>query len=85
VNNLYCPQCGLSHIKRNGHTYYGKQNYQCKQCGRQFVKDSQQISEGMKDLIRVLLLERLSLRGICRQSVIDVVAGLHHRALCRVA
>jgi insertion element IS1 protein InsB len=66
VNNLYCPQCGLSYIKRNGHTYYGKQNYQCKQYGRQFVKDSQQISEEMKDLIKVLLLERLSLRGICR-------------------
>ncbi len=22
------PQCGLSHIKRNGYTHYGKQNYQ---------------------------------------------------------
>jgi hypothetical protein len=27
VNNLLCPRCGLSHIKRNGHTHYGEQNY----------------------------------------------------------
>src|SRR5262245_45432498 len=26
MNNLRCPQCGLSHIKRNGYTHYGKQN-----------------------------------------------------------
>jgi transposase-like protein len=34
VNDLDCPRCGLSHFKRNSHTYYGKQNYQCKECGR---------------------------------------------------
>jgi len=37
MNNLRCPQCGLSHTKRNGHTHYGKQNYRCKDCDRQFV------------------------------------------------
>jgi len=30
MNNLRCPQCGLSHIKRNGYTYYVKQNYRCR-------------------------------------------------------
>ena len=59
MNNLRCPQCGVSHIKRNGYTYYGKQNYRCKDCDRQFVEDSQRIGEEMKDLIKVLLLERL--------------------------
>ena len=43
MNNLRCPQCGLSHIKRNGYTHYGKQNYRCKDCDRQFVEDSQRI------------------------------------------
>jgi hypothetical protein len=66
MNNLSCPQCGLSHIKRNGYTHYGKQNYRCKDCDRQFVEDSQHIGEEEKDLIKVLLLERLSLRGIRR-------------------
>jgi insertion element IS1 protein InsB len=72
VNNLHCPQCGLSHIKRNGHTYYGQQNYQCKDCGRQFVADSQHISEEKKALIRRLLLERLSLRGTCRSAEVSL-------------
>jgi IS1 family transposase len=72
MNNLSCPRCGLSQIKRNGHTHYGKQNYQCKQCGRQFVEVSQQISEAERDLIRELLLERLSLLGICRVMKISL-------------
>ena len=72
MNNLRCPQCGLSHIKRNGYTHYGKQNYRCKDCDRQFVEDSQHIGEEVKDLIKVLLLERLSLRGICRVTRVSL-------------
>ncbi len=66
MNNLRCPQCGVSHTKKNGHTHYGKQNHRCLDCGRQFVPDSQRIDEATRALIRKLLLERLSLRGICR-------------------
>jgi len=66
MNNLHCPQCRLSHIKKNGHTHYGKQNYQCLECGRQFVNHSQRIDAQTRDQIKKLLLERLSLRGICR-------------------
>lgn len=61
-----CPDCGNTHVKRNGHTHYDEQNYCCKSCGRQFVKDSQRINEPARDIIRRLLLERLSLSGICR-------------------
>ena len=60
MNNLSCPRSRLSHIKRNGHTSYGEQNDQCLECGRQFVADSQHISEETRQLIRRLLLERLS-------------------------
>jgi insertion element IS1 protein InsB len=63
MNKLCCPQCRLSHIKRNGLTHYEKQNYRRKECDRQFVEDSQRIGEELKDLIKVLLLERLSLRA----------------------
>jgi IS1 family transposase len=66
MNNLRCPQCGLSHIKRNGHTHYGKQNHLCLNCRRQFVEDSQRITEEDRQMIKRLLLERLSLLGICR-------------------
>jgi len=61
ANNLCCPRCQLSHIKRNGHTYYGKQNYQCKLCDRQFVIKSETVSEEKRELIKSLLLERISL------------------------
>jgi len=66
MNNLSCPQCLSSQIKRNGHTHYGKQNHQCLECGRQFVADSQLVNEQTRELIKRLLLERLSLSGICR-------------------
>jgi len=66
VNKLRCPRCQLSHIKRNGHTYYGKQNYQCLLCDRQFVIKNETVSLEKQELIKSLLLERLSLRGICR-------------------
>ena len=70
MNNLSCPQCGLSHSKRNGHTHYGKQNHLCLNCGRQFVEGSQRITEQERQMIKRLLLERLSLLGICR--VMDI-------------
>jgi IS1 family transposase/transposase-like protein len=66
TNNLRSPRCQLPHIKRNGHTYYGKQNYQCKLCDRQFVVRHQRVSPEKQELIKSLLLERISLRGICR-------------------
>jgi len=32
-----CPECGSNNYKKNGHTHNGKQNHQCKDCGREFV------------------------------------------------
>jgi len=49
TNNLNCPRCQLSHIKKNGHTYDGKQNYRCKKCGRQFVANSQLIGQSKRN------------------------------------
>ena len=66
TDSLRCPRCQLSHIKKNGHTYYGKQNYQCLQCRRQFVVRQPTVSPEKQELIKSLLLERISLRGICR-------------------
>lgn len=66
MNNIGCPQCGLSHSKSNGHTHYGKQSYQCKNYSCQFVADSQRITEQDRAMIKRLLPERLSLHGICR-------------------
>ena len=65
-DTLRCPRCQLSLIRRNGQTYYGKQNYQCKLCDRQFVFKNKTVSLEKQELIKSLLLERISLRGICR-------------------
>ena len=34
---LYCPHCQSTKIKKNGKKSYKKQNYLCKDCGRQFI------------------------------------------------
>jgi insertion element IS1 protein InsB len=63
-----CPQCGSRWYKRNGHIHTGKQNHRCKVCGRAFVltPENAVITEEQRALIERLLLERISLRGICR-------------------
>jgi IS1 family transposase/transposase-like protein len=63
-----CPQCQSPKYKKNGHIHNGKQNHQCKDCGRQFVECFEQhlVSDDTRELIKRLLLERLSLHGICR-------------------
>jgi transposase-like protein len=60
-----CPRCKSATYKKNGHIHNGKQNHQCKDCGRQFVDCFEQylVSDETRDLIERLLLERLSLRG----------------------
>src|SRR5919204_6112339 len=63
-----CPQCQSSQYKKNGHIHNGKQNHHCHGCGRQFVQCCEQylISEDKRGLIERLLMERISLRGLCR-------------------
>jgi insertion element IS1 protein InsB len=54
--------------EKNGHIHNGKQNHHCHDCGRQFVQCCEQylISNDKRGLIERLLVERISLRGICR-------------------
>jgi insertion element IS1 protein InsB len=63
-----CPACGSVKYKKNGHIHNGKQNHHCHDCGRQFVKCFEQylIAEDKRTLIERLLVEWMSLRGICR-------------------
>ena len=57
---------------RNGYTYYGAQNYECKNCGRQCLADSQPSGEEKKALLKRLLLARLSLDGIRRAAELSL-------------
>jgi insertion element IS1 protein InsB len=53
---------------KNGTTRRGKQNYKCRDCGRQFVENPQwqPIDPDSKAMIDRLLLERVPLAGIAR-------------------
>src|SRR6478672_642697 len=63
-----CPACDSTHIVKNGKIHNGKQNYKCRNCGRQFVQDPQNkiIDPATKMLIDKLLLEKIPLAGIAR-------------------
>jgi len=63
-----CPSCNSKSFIKNGVNHHGDQNHKCLECNRQFVLDPQNkvITEETKALVRRLLLERLSLKGICR-------------------
>ena len=65
---MKCSHCQTDNTKKNGHTHYGKQNYYCHSCHRQFVEGGQDwfIKSSDKVVIDKLLLERISLSGICR-------------------
>ncbi|HEV8712446.1 MAG TPA: IS1 family transposase [Candidatus Binatia bacterium] len=68
ISREVCPQCKSPKYKKNGHIHNGKQNHHCHNCGRQFVQCCEQylISDDKRGLIERLLVERISLRGICR-------------------
>lgn len=55
---------------KNGHTHNSKQSFKCRDGARQFVVSPrhQPISAETRKLIDKLLLERISLAGICRTT-----------------
>ncbi|MEG5115639.1 IS1 family transposase [Microcoleus sp. A2-C5] len=63
-----CPNCGSEKISRNGQTRHGKQNYKCRECGRQFVQNPawKPITKEQQELMQRMLLERISQAGIAR-------------------
>jgi IS1 family transposase/transposase-like protein len=65
---LICPSCGSDDIMKNGTTRRGKQNYKCRDCGRQFVENPQwkRIDPDRTAMVDRLLLEKIPLAGIAR-------------------
>ncbi len=63
-----CPACDSTHTVKNGKIHNGKQNFKCRDCGRQFVQNPQNkiIDEATKTLIDKLLLEKIPASGIAR-------------------
>ena len=67
---MTCPTCGSHDISKNGMTRRGKQNYKCRDCGRQFVEDPQWKPKNRNEqtLVDLLLLEKIPLAGIARAT-----------------
>jgi insertion element IS1 protein InsB len=65
---LRCPNCGFDDIMKNGTTRRGKQNYKCRDCGRQFVENPQwkRREPDSRAMIDRLLLEKIPLAGLAR-------------------
>jgi len=82
-----CPACRSSRYKKNGHTRHGKQNHQCKTCGRQFTANPLDRSIAHEQRLRIeqLLRERISLRGICRAVGVSLTWLLHFMVECFTA
>ena len=65
-----CPRCRATHVVRNGRTQAGSPNFLCRGCGRRFVEAPKRpsVTDERKELVRRLLRERVSLRGIARAT-----------------
>ena len=70
---MTCPTCGSHDISKNGTTRRGKQNYKCRDCGRQFVEDPQwkPKDKAVVGLVNRLLLEKIPLAGIARVAQVS--------------
>ena len=69
-----CPRYKSPKYKKNRHLHNSKQNHHCHRCGQQFGRcfEPYLIAADQHALIERLLLERLSLRGICRAAGVQL-------------
>ena len=68
---LYCPNCQSSKIKRNGKKSSQKQNYFCKDCGRQFIGNHALSYKGCHSELTQRILKML-VRGIGIRDVSEI-------------
>jgi transposase-like protein len=83
---IQCPRCQGTKIVRNGKKSNGPQNYQCKDCGRQFIDDHEKTYRGclsgITALIRIALVRGSGVRdtaAILQISVNKVLKTLASR------
>ena len=75
---MKCPNCHSSQIRKNGHRR-GKQNYQCKECGRQFITTHSHMGYPLevKENCLNMYVNGLGFRAIER------VTGVNHNTVIR--
>ena len=75
---INCPKCGKNEIRENGHRR-GKQNYQCKSCGRQFIEYYSEMGypSQVKEIAIAMYLNGNGFRAIER------IIGVNHNTVIR--
>ena len=70
---MKCPRCDSANVIKNGSIHSGKQKYECKDCGRQFVETPTKKTIGPETwaLVDKLLLEKIPIAGISRVTGIS--------------
>ena len=74
--DINCPDCHSPSLKKNGIKSYGKQNYQCKDCQRQFIGDHALTYNGchskIEDLIRLMTVRGCGVRDIAFMASVSI-------------
>jgi transposase-like protein len=75
---MNCPNCHSKKIRKNGHRR-GKQNYQCKECGRQFITQHSQVGypSSVKENCLKMYVNGMGFRALER------VMGVNHNTVIR--
>jgi insertion element IS1 protein InsB len=70
---IACPRCSSTKIKKNGKTANRKQRYQCKDCGRQFITAYSYLGrmESVRELIVPMTLNGCGVRDISRVLLVS--------------
>jgi transposase-like protein len=68
---LYCPHCQSTKIKKNGKKSYKKQNYLCKDCGRQFIGDHALTCKGCYSKL-YKRIEKMLVRGVGIRDIAEI-------------
>jgi predicted RNA-binding Zn-ribbon protein involved in translation (DUF1610 family) len=79
---LKCPHCHSSTLTRNGKKSKGKQNYQCKDRGRQFLSDHEKPYRGclsrVVELVKIMLVRGMGIPDISITKVLKVLKSTKH-------
>jgi IS1 family transposase/transposase-like protein len=78
--DINCPHCQSPNISRNGRKDKGKQNYLCKDCGRQFISDLEMTCRGclsgIASLVKIMLVRGIGIRDISAALRISITKVL---------
>ena len=69
--DLHCPHCQSPKIKKNGKKSYKKQNYLCKDCGRQFIGHHALSYKGCYSKL-YKRIEKMLVRGVGIRDIAEI-------------